>query len=204
MFLKTVSKHSKGSMQDVNNIQQTWQQQQFRSDGGKSVGKNNTWRPIIKGKSERNVGFTDRVNLQDFGHKLSDHKRNITEREFIFSDSDESDGEQFMSTPRKSRPAKAFQTPLPFDIVELAKTDGAHSDKLRLHEIQDENEKQPETPVMFPNMMKEMPMPNQLLLFEETSNTISSIQPSPDPSPKNRNSNNIQLITRETFYTLCQ
>ena len=93
MFLKTISKQSKGSMQDVNNIQQTWQQQQFKSDGGKSVGKNNTWRPIMKGKSERHVGFTDRVNLQDFGQKLSDHKRNITEREFIFSDSDESDGE---------------------------------------------------------------------------------------------------------------
>ena len=127
----------------------------------------------MKGKSERNIGFIDKVNLQDFGQKLSDHKRNITEREFIFSDSDDSD-DQFMSTPRKSRPAKAFQTPLPFDIVELAKTDGAYSGKRRQHEIQDENVKQPETPVMFPNMMKEMPMPNQLL-FEETSNTISSI-----------------------------
>ena len=45
----------------------------------------------MKGKSERNIGFIDKVNLQDFGQKLSDHKRNITEREFIFSDSDDSD-----------------------------------------------------------------------------------------------------------------
>ena len=65
MFLKSNSKQSKGSMQDMNNMNNMnqWQQHQFKSDGGKSNSKSNIWRPVMKGKSERNIGFIDRVNL---------------------------------------------------------------------------------------------------------------------------------------------
>ena len=73
-----------------------------------------------------------------------------------------------MTTPRKSkaRPNKGFLTPLP---LELVKADCSEKGKLRYSKM-----KTAETPVMFPNMIKEMPMPSQPL-FEDTTNTISSI-----------------------------
>ena len=62
-----------------------------------------------------------------------------------------------MTTPRKTRPGKGFTTPLPLD---LAKADCGESGKLRYKNSEDFNLKTPETPVMFPNMIKEMPLPN--------------------------------------------
>ena len=110
MFLKSASKQSKGgSVYDVNNMNH-WIPKSQKSESAKSRknGMNGIkWNPHLAGKSERIMGFTDKVNLQEVEKKLSDHRRNITERQFIFSDSDSED-HQFMTTPRKARPAKGF------------------------------------------------------------------------------------------------
>ena len=63
-----------------------------------------------------------------------------------------------MTTPRKAGPGKGFTTPYPLDLV---KTDCGESGKLRYKNSEDLNLNMmsPETPVMFPNMIKEMPLP---------------------------------------------
>ena len=192
MFLKSASKQSRASENNLGSWVPTKSDQARR----RTSTTRNVYGPPSSNKG-LNFAFADRVNLQDMEKKVQDHRRNITERQFIFEDSDEDDN-QGMTTPRRARPNKGFLSPLPLD---LAKAECSDSGKLRFKHSED-RVKTPETPVMFPNMIKEMPMPVQLM-FEDTTNTISSIQPSPIPSPKHRNSNNIQLISRELFYTLC-
>ena len=85
MFLKSASKQSKGSVKGFN----LWIPQ--RSESGKSKKLGVMWNPNLAGKSETIPGFNDKVNMQDIENKLSDHRRNITERQFIFSDSDSED-----------------------------------------------------------------------------------------------------------------
>ena len=71
-----------------------------------------------------NFAFADKVNMQD---KSPNHHRKITEREFIFDDSD-SDDHNGMTTPRKFRPKQGYSTPIALD---LAKADCGDKGKLR-------------------------------------------------------------------------
>ena len=47
--------------------------------------------------------------------KVLDHRRNISERQFIFDDSDDDD-HQGKTTPRKTRKDKGFLSPLPLNL----------------------------------------------------------------------------------------
>ena len=75
MFLKSASKQSKGSVKGFN----VWHPLKSESGKSKKLGALK-WNPHCAGKSERIMGFTDKVNMQEVENKLSDHRRNITER----------------------------------------------------------------------------------------------------------------------------